>query len=413
MRQRRQEAEHVAVGAAGEHDEALRVRGGRDRLGQGGVGLRGARLAPARPPPSRRGRARRRCAGRAAGGQPSRSSIVLPIDAGPVDQAVCLDRLDHGEGGGAGERVAAVRAAEAAGVRGVHDLGAAGHRGQRQAAGDALGGDDQVGHDALVVAREQVAGAGEAGLHLVGDEDDAVGAAPLGERRQEARRRDDEPALALDRLDDDGGQVRRRRPASRSRRSRAARRPAPSTPAVAERVGQRRAVDLGARTGRSRACRACSSRSAPSSGWCGRGTRGRTRRPPALRCGARAILTAFSTASAPELNSAVRFSWLPGVSRFSASATSHVAVVRRDHEAGVGERLHLRGDGVDDPRVAVADRGHRDARAEVDQRVAVDVDDDAAAGGRGVDRHGRADRARDGRGLAGLQLARARGRGSR
>ena len=34
-----------------------------------------------------------------------------------------------------------------------------------------------------------VAGAGEAGLHLVGDEDDAVGAAPLGERGQEARAR--------------------------------------------------------------------------------------------------------------------------------------------------------------------------------------------------------------------------------
>jgi hypothetical protein len=32
-------------------------------------------------------------------------------------------------------------------------------------------------------------------------------------------------------------------------------------------------------------------------------------------------LTAFSTASAPELNSAVRFSWSPGVIRLSASAT--------------------------------------------------------------------------------------------
>ena len=39
---------------------------------------------------------------------------------------------------------------------------------------------DQVGHDALVLAGEQSAGAGEAGLHLVGDEDDAVGPAELG-----------------------------------------------------------------------------------------------------------------------------------------------------------------------------------------------------------------------------------------
>lgn len=36
----------------------------------------------------------------------------------------------------------------------------------------------------------------------------------------------------------------------------------------------------------------------------------------------RAIFTAFSTASAPELKSAVRFSWSPGVSSLSCSATS-------------------------------------------------------------------------------------------
>ena len=36
----------------------------------------------------------------------------------------------------------------------------------------------------------------------------------------------------------------------------------------------------------------------------------------------RATLTAFSTASAPELNSAERFSWSPGVSRASSSQTA-------------------------------------------------------------------------------------------
>jgi hypothetical protein len=35
-----------------------------------------------------------------------------------------------------------------------------------------------------------------------------------------------------------------------------------------------------------------------------------------------AYLTAFSSASLPVLNSAVRFSWSPGVIRFSVSATS-------------------------------------------------------------------------------------------
>ncbi len=37
---------------------------------------------------------------------------------------------------------------------------------------------------------------------------------------------------------------------------------------------------------------------------------------------ARAYFTAFSTASAPVLNKAVRFSWSPGVTRFSTSATA-------------------------------------------------------------------------------------------
>ena len=40
---------------------------------------------------------------------------------------------------------------------------------------------------------------------------------------------------------------------------------------------------------------------------------------------ARAILTAFSTASAPELNSADRFAPSPGVSRLSCSATATYA----------------------------------------------------------------------------------------
>ena len=101
-------------------------------------------------------------------------------------QAVGLDRCDGGQRGGAGDRVAAVGAAQARHVRGIHDFGASGHCGQWQAVGDALGGDDQVGLDALVLAGEHRAGAGEPGLHLVGDEHHVVLAAPVHQRRQEA-----------------------------------------------------------------------------------------------------------------------------------------------------------------------------------------------------------------------------------
>ena len=89
----------------------------------------------------------------------------------------------------------------------VHDLGAPGHASERQAPAMPLAGRDKVGDHALVLTREPVARAAEARLHLVGDEEDAVLAAPVGHLPHEARRRHDEPALALDRLEDDGGEV--------------------------------------------------------------------------------------------------------------------------------------------------------------------------------------------------------------
>jgi hypothetical protein len=49
---------------------------------------------------------------------------------------------------------------------------------------------------------EPLTGAAEPGLDLVGDEQRPVGPASFRDRRQEARRRNDEPTLALDRLDD-------------------------------------------------------------------------------------------------------------------------------------------------------------------------------------------------------------------
>jgi hypothetical protein len=55
-----------------------------------------------------------------------------------------------------------------------------------------------------------------------------------------------------------------------------------------------------------------------------------------------------------------------------------VPLVGRDHEAGVRERVRLLVDPLDDPWRGVADAGHRDTGGEVDQRVAVDVDQDSA-----------------------------------
>ena len=82
-----------------------------------------------------------------------------------------VDRLDRRR---ARDRAAAVGAADAAEVRGVHDLGAAGDGGDRHAGAERLGGHDEVGHDAVVLDGEEAAGASHAALHFVGDHHDAV-----------------------------------------------------------------------------------------------------------------------------------------------------------------------------------------------------------------------------------------------
>ncbi len=61
--------------------------------------------------------------------QPQQRVHDQPFEVpGTLDQAVALDGRDGGQRSRAGHRVAAEGAAEATDVRGVHDLGPAGHR---------------------------------------------------------------------------------------------------------------------------------------------------------------------------------------------------------------------------------------------------------------------------------------------
>ena len=68
------------------------------------------------------------------------------------------------------------------------------------------------GVDAGALIGEQVAGAADAGLHLVEDQQQAVLVAQLAQAAQEARRRHAHAALALDRLDQDGARSAGRSP---------------------------------------------------------------------------------------------------------------------------------------------------------------------------------------------------------
>ena len=129
---------------------------------------------------------------------------------GTVDEALVLEDVEDGERGRQRDRVADVGAADRAVAGRVHDLRLAEHARERQPGGDRLGDRDQVGLDAVVLDREHPAGAAEAGLHLVDDEDDPVPVADRAHAREELRRRDDEAALALDGLDDDRRDVLRR-----------------------------------------------------------------------------------------------------------------------------------------------------------------------------------------------------------
>ena len=69
---------------------------------------------------------------------------------------------------------------------------------------------DEVGLDAEVLHREHAAGAAEAGLHLVGDQHDAVLVADLAQAAQVLGAGRHEAALALHGLDDDRGHRLRR-----------------------------------------------------------------------------------------------------------------------------------------------------------------------------------------------------------
>ena len=122
---------------------------------------------------------------------------------GALAEALLVDHVEDGERRGLGDGVADERAADGAVVRRVHDLRLAEHARERQAGGDRLGDGDQVGLDAVVLDREQLAGAREAGLHLVDDQADPVLVADRAQPLHELLSRGQEAALALDRLDDD------------------------------------------------------------------------------------------------------------------------------------------------------------------------------------------------------------------
>ena len=164
---------------------------------------------------------------------------------------------------------------------------------------------------------------------------------------------------------------------------------------AAVRVRRRRAVDLGRERPEAGLVGLDLARSSSSSAACGRGRRCRRRRRRAGRSPTRAILTAFSIASAPELTSS-DFCSLARARRElgEPAADLDVRLVDADHEALVEVAVDLLVDRVDDGREAVAGVLAADAAGEVEVRAAVDVGDARAVGARD-DEPRRRDAARD------------------
>ena len=125
----------------------------------------------------------------------SSSAAIAPRPGGELgaardgvrDEVLVADRLEHGQAGRAGDRVAAVRRAVRAATPALLELAARDDRRQRQAVGDRLGHAHDVGDDPGVLERPHPPGPAVARLDLVGDEQDAVLVAQVAQRAQERR----------------------------------------------------------------------------------------------------------------------------------------------------------------------------------------------------------------------------------
>src|SRR5215471_6063736 len=130
---------------------------------------------------------------------------------GVAGEVVLLDDLDGRVGGGAGDGVAA-EGRDRQRLQGGRDLRRGDRDGEGQAVGDSLGHRHDVRLDSPVLdAPPLPAGAAEAGLDLVADEDPAVLLDDADGDLEVLRRRRDEPADALDRLREETGDAAGRR----------------------------------------------------------------------------------------------------------------------------------------------------------------------------------------------------------
>ena len=277
-------------------------------------------------------------------------------------------------------------------MRGIHDLGAADNTSKRHAAGDALSGCDQVGHEVEGFACEISAGAGDTGLNLVGDEDDVVLGAPCLQSVEVAICGNHESALALDGLNKDAREVGCANLLFE----------VPDGALCSFFAAEAIEVRV-----RARGAEHCSTQRAITGG-----VGGVLEVHGHGHVGATVVRVVENT---DRVLAGVLTGNLDGVLNcFSARVHQHsllgvgsrgvlgqkfgnanVVLVRGDREAGVGKASNLALNRLDNCGVGVADRGHANARCHVNELIAIDVDDDRAVSALDVDGKSRANTVRD------------------
>ena len=126
-----------------------------------------------------------------------------------VRGVLALDEVDCRDRGGAADGVAAVRVPVRTALPLLHQLLLGHHKPDRHPAPQTLGERHDVGDDSEMLRGEHLARAPDPRLHFVEDEQDTVLVAERPEPGEESVRRHEVSALALDRLDQDPGDLRR------------------------------------------------------------------------------------------------------------------------------------------------------------------------------------------------------------
>src|SRR5260370_6771244 len=134
---------------------------------------------------------------------------VFAVLSGTRRQILILQELDIGQRGGAGNWVSTERRKMITGFVSGCDFGTRGEGAEGESVGDALGSDQNVRLDAIVLKGKHLSGAAKAGLYFIGDEQYSVLVEDFLDFAEIVLGRNDDSTLTQHWLGDECGNVTR------------------------------------------------------------------------------------------------------------------------------------------------------------------------------------------------------------